>query len=243
VSARIPEITARHFDRLRREGEHELMDDIIGPMVHEYLCLIVGFDIDPTLDCQSASQVFDRSIGINKRRRIETEVASLRDVIVSRLGSAATEEEIGLRLAYFILGKDPLKGMLGESLRRVLQANPGVRLMEISYPESPPETGVPYIERLVETPFELADREFKQGDRVRIFLQSFAYAHDAGSRSNFFGAGPHACLGRPLSMEIWRGVAGFLSTVPLRAQVLSYAPRTTDYVFTCPEHLNLEMRQ
>ena len=48
------------------------------------------------------------------------------------------------------------------------------------------------------------------------------------SRANFFGAGPHACLGRPLSVEIWKGVTSFLSEIQLRASVLSYAPRKKD---------------
>src|SRR5262245_26886262 len=133
--------------------------------------------------------------------------------------------------------------MPGQTGYRLLQTDQGLRLMDIRFPQYPPETGVPYVERRVETPFVLCHCEFKQGDRVRIFLQSFAYAHDAESRANFFGAGSHACLGRPLSMEIWKGVTAFLSTVPLRAKLLSYTPRTSDYVFTCPEEIQLELRQ
>jgi hypothetical protein len=217
------------------------MNDVIVPLVHEFISLIVDIDISSMLDCHHASQIFDRSIGINKRRRIEAEIASLRKLISSRLKENATEEEIGLRIAFLILGKDPLMGTLGESLHRLLEENPGRQLIEIEYPELPAETGVPFIERLVVTPFELAGHEFMKGDRVRIFLQSFAYADNPGSRANFFGAGTHACLGRPLSIEVWKGIVAFLSTVPLRANVLSYAPRTSDYVFTCPEHIRVEM--
>src|SRR5262245_54251225 len=161
VSASIPKITAAHFDQLRREGQHKLMGEIIGPMVHDYLGIITGLDLDPGRDFENTSQLFDRSIGINKRRRIDKELSSLRDIIASRLGCSATDEDIGLRLAYFILGKDPLKSMLGESLYRLLQTNQGLRLMDIRFPQYPPETGVPYVERRVETPFVLCHCEFK----------------------------------------------------------------------------------
>ena len=125
----------RHFGVLRHEGQFELMNDVIAPFVHEIVSLIVDIDISASLDCRNVSQVFDRSIGVIKRRRIEMEIASLREFITSRLKEKATEEEIGLRLAFLILGKDPLMGMLGESLYRLLEDNPGRRLTDVAYPE------------------------------------------------------------------------------------------------------------
>lgn len=241
LAAQIPEITARHFSAFKHEGRLEVMSAAIEPMIQEYVCLVAGIEIDAAQDCHRASLIFDRSSGLTKRLAMEGEVASLRKLIVSHLGEGTPDDEVGLRLAFFILGKDPLTGMLGESLHKILESSAGRKLMEIEFPEYPPETGVPFIERLVVVPFSFGNSEFKQGDRVRIFLQSFGYKHSAPSRLNFFGAGPHACLGRPLSIEIWKGVTSFLSEVPLRASVLSYAPRTSDYVFTCPDKLVVEV--
>ena len=241
MSAQIPELIARHFGRLARAGRLELMADVIVPLVHDVISLIVGTDIGSELECRNASVVFDKSIGVTKRRRIDAEIAKLRETIASHLGEDSDEEDTGLRLAFLILGKDALTGTLGESLHRVLEDNPGQRLSDIDYPELPPETGVPYIERHVTAPFEFAGCNFAQGERVRIFLQSFAYQDQEASRTNFFGAGAHACLGRPLSLEIWKGIAAFLSTIPLRASLLTHVPRTSDYVFTCPEQLQVEL--
>ena len=69
-----------------------------------------------------------------------------------------------------------------------------------------PETGVPFIERSVITPFALSGHALAAGDRVRIFLQSFVYTQEQRSRMNFFGAGPHACLGLPLSIYVWNAM-------------------------------------
>jgi cytochrome P450 len=239
VAPRIPELTARHFRAFNRLGKIEVMREVLEPLAHEYIGLIAGIEIDAA-HCDQASQIFDRSSGLNKRIAMEAEIALLRELVASRLDKSATEEEVGLRLAYIILGKDPLKGTLGESLRKIFESNAGSKLSDIDFPEYPPETGVPFIERLVLETFNFGAHEFKRGDRVRIFLQSLAYDFTL-SRSNFFGAGPHACLGRPLSIELWNGIATFLSGLPLRATVLSYAPRTSDYVFTCPDTLLLEM--
>jgi len=242
IAARIPELTARHLSAFKRTGKFEVMSDALEPMIREYICLIAGIEIGAAHDCSHASLIFDRSSGLNKRQAMEAEIAALRKLIVSHLGEGAPEDEVGLRLAYVILGMDPLKGMLGESLHKILESNAGRKLTEIKFPELPPETGVPFIERLVVIPFRLGKIAFNPGDRVRIFLQSFAAEPSDPSRSNFFGAGPHTCLGRSLSVEIWKGVASFLSEIPLFASVLSYAPRTSDYVFTCPDKLVVEVR-
>jgi hypothetical protein len=52
----------------------------------------------------------------------------------------------------------------------------------------------------------------------------------------------YTCLGRPLSIEVWKAITGLLSAVRLRTTVLSYARRDSDYVFVCPEHLEVELR-
>jgi cytochrome P450 len=242
LNARIPDAVATHFNAFRREGRVEIMKDAILPLVLDIISTVIDIDISD-VDCQNASLVFDKSISVNKRRNVAAEIATLRDLISGHLGPNASEDDIGMRLALLVLGKDALIGTLGESLHRLLEANPGRRLTDIEYPDFPPETGVPFIERVVVNPFMLAAKNFALGDRVRIFLQTFAYEGEPRSRTNFFGAGPHACLGRPVSLEIWNAITALLSAVPLYATVLSYAARTSDYVFACPEHLQVELRQ
>ena len=73
-----------------------------------------------------------------------------------------------------ILGRDTLLGTLGESLYCILSTNQGRRLNEISYPQTPPETGVPYIERIAVKSFCDQEVQFNTGDRLRIYDQSFA---------------------------------------------------------------------
>lgn len=240
VESRLPEMVARHLARFRREGRIEVMGDIVEPLVHEYTCLIAGIEPEDAKECHRTSQIFDKSSNLNKRKAMEAEVASLRTSIASR-SQGASDEEIGLRLAYFILGKDPLKGTLGSSLHRLLTEWAGSPLSEIEFPNYPPETGVPFIERIVIEPFSHGDTSFEPGNRVRILLQSFSHTQSPLGRSNFFGAGSHACLGRPLSLSFWTSVAAYLSASPMRVTVLSHTPRTTDYVFACPDVLSVDV--
>jgi hypothetical protein len=240
LNARIPDAVATRFNAFRREGRVEVMKEVVLPLVLDIISTVIDIDISG-VDCANASLVFDKSISVSRRRKAATEITTLRDLISRHLGVNASDDDVGMRLALLILGKDTLIGTLGESLHRLLEANPGRRLVDIEYPDFPPETGVPFVERVVVTPFMLAAKNFALGESVRIFLQTFAYEGEPKSRANFFGAGPHACLGRPVSLEIWNAITALLSGIPLYATVLSYSARTTDYIFACPEYLQVDL--
>jgi cytochrome P450 len=77
-------------------------------------------------------------------------------------------------------------------------------LNEIDYPAAPPATGVLFVERIVPEPFEYQGATFRQGERIRILLQSFQYSGNQADRMRMFGAAIHACLGRQLSLEVWK---------------------------------------
>lgn len=241
LSACLPRMVAEHFSQFALGGRIEVMREVIEPFVLEVISTIIDIDFRSAVECSYVSTIFDKSIGMSKRRRIAGEVSELRAFISSHLGPDATDEDVGIRLALVILGNDALKGTLGESLHRLLVENSGRRLSEIAYPDQPPQTGVPFIERGVDTPFEFAGQNFAAGDRVRIFLQAFASLDALKSRRHFFGAGPHVCLGRPLSIEAWKEVSVFLAGLPFFADVISYAELTGNYTFLCPEHLELEV--
>jgi len=240
VTASIPAVVSSRFGVVQREGRVEIMEQTINPLALDIMSLLVDLDIS-TADCQSVSTAFDKLISISKRRRVANDMAKLKEMISVRLGPEASEREVGLRLALLVLGRDPLVATLGESLYRVFAANSGKKLCDIVYPELPPETGVPVVERIVVAPFEFAGCSFAVGDRLRVFLQSFAYVDEPRVTTSFFGGGAHTCLGRPLSIAIWEAITALLSEVPLRVQLLSYCTRDSDYVFTCPERLEVEL--
>jgi hypothetical protein len=235
----LPAMIARHFIPFDRPGIFDLMDDVVNPFVNELSGSIAGVPLESF--CDAASQIFDRLLGMKKRRLLEAQISHLRQHIETCLGKTATPQDIGARLALITLATDSLKGTIGDSLREILQSASGQRLEEINFPEHPTQTGVPVIERIVARPFSRTGIEFKRDDRVRIYLQSFAYG-PASARSNFFGAGAHACLGRPISVELWLGIRTFLSNIRLRARLLSYGGyRATDYVFAIPQNALIEV--
>jgi cytochrome P450 len=241
LSACLTESLTVHLKALRQEGEVEIVRQVLEPLILSVTEPLT--DVPPAVaaDCRTVSTIFDKSIGPRKRQRVDAELGRMRAAIVSKLGSNVSEDAVGLRLALVILGRDTLLGTLGESLYSILSANQGRRLNEISYPQIPPETGVPYIERIAVKPFCDQETQFNTGDRLRIYVQAFAYSGSPRDRAQIFGVGSHLCLGKALSLDLWQGITSALSKIPLYADIVSHALRTDDYVFLCPSHLSVRL--
>jgi cytochrome P450 len=243
VSTAAPVLVNRWFGKLASSNKIELMAEVIEPLVKDVLGTLNQID-DVAFDAvRSASAVFDRMMGAKKRRVLDNELAKIRKNIRRGLGPNATEEQEGYCLALFILGNDALAGTLGESLHQIFRESPGRRLSEIDYPTIPNATGVPFVERLVAEPFDYEGIAFHKGERVRILLQSFQFSSQPADRIRIFGAGIHACLGRQLSLEIWSLITRTLSEMADRVEIIEYALRDADYVFSYPSRFVVALKR
>jgi hypothetical protein len=239
AAAAAPGIVDRWLGALEVDGRIELMGEAIEPMVKEFLGTLNGTDAAALV--QGAPAVFDRMMSAKRRRKLDDELGAIRAHIRRTLGPDAGEDEEGIRLALFVLGHDALAGGFGESLYQLLRANPGRPLSEIDYPAVQPETSIPFVERIVMVPFEYEGVAFSKGNRIRVMLQSFSYSRHEIDRTRIFGAGLHACVGRQISLDLWSEFVRRLKRIATRLEIVDYALRREDYVFTYPSKLVVEV--
>lgn len=241
LSERMTESLKVHLAPLQQGGEIEIVSQVLEPLILHVTEPLT--DVPPAVaaECRAVSTIFDKSIGPRKRQRIDAELGQMRAAIVRKLGLSSSESAIGLRLALSILGRDTLLGTLGESLYSVLDRNQGRRLNEIEYPQIPPETGVPYIERIAVKSFREQETQINAGDRLRLYLQAFAYSQSPVHHPKIFGVGGHLCLGKALSLDLWNGITSSLSEISLYADIVSHDLRKDNYVFLCPSHLTVRL--
>lgn len=221
-------------------GRFDVSEAVIRPLVLNFFETAADIAFPPDMGLDEISLLFDRSTSMSRWRRIETRMGALRKHIASAIGPTASDEEVGTRLALLILGKDALIGTLCESLHGLFVAFEGRRLAEIVYPASPQQTGVPFVERIARVDFEYAGALIARNDRMKLFLQTFAYG-EAAQHHRFFGAGVHACIGRPVSLDLWQALTAQLSQSPLRAHVIDYTPSPYSYVFNYPTKFEVEL--
>jgi cytochrome P450 len=235
VASVLPELVGRSFAPLAAAEEVDLLSEVLLPLIDAIMALLLGIDAESLWRFRRVPGIFDRMIGLRRRKELELEVG------IARSALASQREDADPLFTLMALGHDALLGTIGESLHRLIAADPGRRLSEIAYPAVPIETGVPYVERVVKQAFELDGNSFRGGDRIRILMQAFAYSGSEQSRLHMFGVGPHACIGRQLSLDLWSRITAVLAQVRRRAEVVKHALRTNDYIWTCPSELRIRL--
>jgi cytochrome P450 len=236
----VAEELPRHLEMLGVPGEAELMSQSIRPLVRGLFAAIVGVDLPPHLMLDNISQVFDKSISVKRRRLLEDDMRALETHIRATLGAGCDEEEVRLRLGLLVVGKDTTVGTLGECLVQLLRDFPDTPLNRITYPKAPAQTGLPFVERIASGPVTVGGVELKEGDRVRVVLQTFVDAPPA-QHHRLFGAGPHACLGRPLTVDLWAAICRHMSGLDTRLKVLDYELPQNEYVFNVAKTFRVEV--
>jgi cytochrome P450 len=230
----------RFVDPFTRPGRFDVAQLVLGPMVRELIGVIAGVDLPLSIDIEKGSQIFDKSISMSRRINLAEDVAALQNHIRSALGPDATDDDVGMRLGLVVVGHDATLGTLAESLSRLFHEAEGQRLSEIAFPKFAPQTGVPFVERIAASAFTAAGIDFEAGARVRIILQTFSHS-PPDTHHRFFGAGAHACLGRPVSTELWRAYAAELAKLSTRVEVRSYELATDNYVFNVAKRFEVEV--
>lgn len=238
----IEEGLAGHLAPLARPGRVDVLREVVKPLTVAMFESIVGVDLPDTLNLEDISLVFDKAISMRRRQRLEADMAALIEHVRDRLGPGAEESDVRTRLALAVVGKDSVVGTLSESLMALFRDADGRRLSEIDYPRQPHGTAVPFVERIVLTAFSAGGRHFAAGDRVRIVLQTYAF-EPAEQHHRLFGAGAHACLGRPASTEVWSAVCRELSRIPMRVRLAAYALAAHSYVFNVPRQFEVEISE
>lgn len=230
----------RHVQAFARSGRVELMAEVIRPMVRELIGAIAGVNLPPDAPLESVSKVFDKSISMGRREALERDMRRLEGLIRDSLGAGASEAEVGMRLGLVVVGNDATVGTFGESLVKLLRDNDGVSLDKIDYPKMPHQTAVPFVERIAAAPVRAAGLDLAPGDRVRVVLLTFAQ-EPPDQHHRFFGAGPHACLGRPVSIELWGAMCARLGKLTSTVRVIDYQLAQDDYVFNVAKTFGVEV--
>jgi hypothetical protein len=234
LRARMPALVAAHFGALAAPGDIDMMAEVVVPLVGDVLSDLSGLSLGQG-EGELVSRLFSEILGPARRVRLEAELRLLRARIEATFPDA-DEDDIGQRMALVILGRDALIGTLARSLEALFRE--GRPFAALDWPEAPPRTGVPFIDRVAVAEGTLGDHELRPGDTLRAALQ--LHETGVGDVLGFFGAGSHLCLGRTPALDLWREIGRHIVTLPGRPEVTAFALRKDD-VFAFPETFRLKV--
>ena len=238
IVACLPALVEQHFRPLREANEIDLADACLLPFVRDLFGEMIGANRPIAFERIAITRIFDRYIGLGTIRMIERELADLRAGVAGACAAAVAGGDEDMILALLVLGRDSLLATLASSLHAVLAAHSGERLDAIDFPDFPPETGVAIAERLARRSFYYEGTHFSPDDRVRLYLQSLNYDASPAMQKFIFGAGPHSCLGRHISLDVWPAITGRLKLSPRIVSGIECS-YSDNQIFVMPERLVL----
>lgn len=231
IDSVLPDLIAK----LLAPGRRDVMQTFVFPLVDALMTVMVDARVTFEPDTM-VSRIFSQSIGVAKRRRMNAEIGALRKQIEIQRPELS-EIEVGDRVALCILGTDTLRGTLGCSLHHIF-ADENARVpADETYP---PCTGVPYIDREAIVPVRVEDHDYKEAATFRAWLKGFEGFNESAARRRFFGFGSHTCLGRKLSLEIWRTISAGIKQNACSIRVVTFTKRRDD-VFSIPQTFEIEV--
>lgn len=224
----LPALAARHWQAaLSVPGEVDLLRSITD-LVDDMLAQVTGLPLAAAIGNGRPGRIFSSNLGIADRLALE---ADLRRLVATAEALPAAVLAKDLRLiavAQWLMGRDPLIGTFALSLARHLRDLDGAPLTTRPLPRLPTDTGVPVIGRVA-----AAGGTLPPGALIECRLDSLAGAPER-DRLRFFGAGPHACLGRALARDLWQAFAAAADPTPHGLRIVAWRMRHDD-VFDQPE--------
>jgi len=242
LAARTGESLAR-FERLARElcarylgrsGSSELVSDLFEPLVIELAHAISGIELTHHPEFVSPTQVFDKALGLNRRKLINQQIGALRRQACDNM----PEDQADTAVALAILGSDTIMGSLALSFAERISSCPDTRMCDIEWGERLTRTAVPFIERKAAEPIRLGDVDIAGGDVVRLFMDRYAFER-RDMRDAFFGVGRHACIGRAVAQHAWRILTAILANFPLVVSIDTLKLREADCMFLFPREIKV----
>jgi len=234
----VGELVAKTVPAVFRAGRcAELVQELIRPINDALFTGLIGAPVPDHASAPSASQIFDRFLGLNRRKRVQSEVARLSQAFAECNPATSVQYATALML----VGYDSVLGSLGTSLVAQLGQGAGSRLCDLAYPDSLPRTGVPYVERVATKDCAIQGSNIRAGDRIRLVLEACPARGHAGEEAPFFGKGRHLCVGKELSQWLWRTLAQELAKVRLKVRITQARLRPNDYVFSVYESIEVSI--
>jgi cytochrome P450 len=240
TKAAVGEVIAKTVPAVFQAGrDAELMSELVRPINDALFSGLIGAPVPEHSASPSGSQIFDRFLGLNRRKRVQNEVV--------RLAQAFAEQDLATSAEYatalMLVGYDSVLGSLGTSLVSQLKQGAGARLCDLDYPDYLPQTGVPYVERVAKNDRAILRWNIQAGDRIRLMLDACPARGCIGEEAPLFGKGRHLCVGKELSQWLWQALTQEMAKVRLKVLITEARLRPHDYVFSVYESIEVSIHE
>ena len=216
-----------------------LFTALFRPALRQTIACLSDVPLPEDFAVEVIPQLFDDSISLSRRRRINEALEAVSDCMPTSL----PDDERQIRMAIIALSTNTLLGSICLTFIEQLRGAPGKPLSGVGWARELTRTALPLVEKRVVRPVELGGKQLAPGDRVRLFIEAAGFTAEGRPCYDdlFFAVGPHKCVGMNVSIRAWQVVADFCATLDRRITLLGVSERDGDYVFNLPERIVVKL--
>ena len=212
----LPPMISTFLKRFQIKGSVDVHHDVVEPMIEQFISFLVGKPVPPEILGLRLDLVLNHS----KSPSLVMELDRCFAIAIRFLEDDCTDElDLACKICCITFGAETLIMMLVEcTLYAVEIAGDGPAYL----PDFPHETGVPLTWRLATKDVSIGGCPVRAGDTVKLRLQVAAYADKPEIINLIFGAGPHSCIGKNVSLILWEHFSVAFNAMQLHAKHGAY---------------------
>lgn len=211
----LPALTELHLSALKTKGIVDIYNAVARPFVCDILSTVIGQKLPNEILNLQLGNIFPLYKSPAQWRQLNADYGVALEFLHN--GLEFDEMELACKLCCLTFGVDSLCTLIVEAMLELFASE-----MPHDLPiEFPREAGVPVTFRYVREDCKFGEHEFSCGDFIRLQIQATSYSENNSHHTSMFGAGMHSCVGRQLSLKIWRDFAERVNELGLKGEIVT----------------------
>jgi len=219
--------------KMREVGPLDVVSEIGQPIVQKFSLSMTGLD-----HVDGPSSLIVGSLSLKTTREIDAGFGRLFAQSAERFPDEDVDMQ-ALRVVFSILGPGPLGASIVRSFQLLMAGAVKQPISSLNWPDSFPATGLEMAMR--ECRHQLLDQDGKSTRTRLVQVDLTRFLKDKSANPNYmFGVGSHACLGRGLSLSLWKRIAVDMRQNPMRVTYVNSKP-SVDKLVNFPVSFQIEV--
>ena len=217
LERKLPEMMSAALQPLRTTGLVDLYRQVTHPLIAAIISEMIGLEVTPDIQDLMLGDILTANKSPVRLHQLNADYGKALDFLSQ---SSQDTVEIACKLNCLTFGFDSLTMALMENMIAACRDRAAGQPAEL--PQYPVETGVSVTFRRALRDCRFGSHQFAAGDLVRLQLQPLGYSGQRELKEAIFGAGPHSCVGRQISLRVWSHLAQAFNALGLRAEIETY---------------------
>ena len=222
IEPELPGLIHSLLHQLPRPGETDLIRQLLAPLTKHVFSGLAGRELTAQIMDFKLAKIFEMSHTVGSFGKLDNVLERTFAFLDKRSDG---DEEFICQLCSLVFGVDNVMSTLAENLAAAFQTSNGTAPALL--PDFPVEAMISSTHRRAVMPDEIAGHRVQPNDIIRIHIEPFGYSREKTLNAALFGVGRHACIGKQLTMRIWKHLSEQFNAQSMSGTIMDYQSEHT----------------